>query len=82
MKREPATEPELREAYRRARGLMSRGISFEAALASPDMSALLRALVFVHRRRKARAQPKPPRFVSRIERTAGTEQADLFHDQE
>lgn len=82
MKREPATEPELREAYRHARWLMSRGISFEAALASPDTSALLRALVVVHRRRHVRAQATPPHFVSRIERTAGAEQPDLFPDQE
>lgn len=47
------TESELRWAYR-ITGWAARGISFEAAMASPDLAAGLRLRAVIRRRRIAR----------------------------
>jgi len=49
----PATEPELRWAYRLAR-LEARGISFETAIGNPCLRACLELGVARQRRRRAR----------------------------
>jgi hypothetical protein len=80
MERAPATELELRTAYGSTR-LHAQGISFDRAIASPELRALLSLLVSRDRRHAQRPSPRPA-FVSRIERTAGSEQPDLFSDME
>lgn len=80
MQRAPASDIELRSAYSRS-GLHARGITFDQAITAPDLHALLSLLVSRDRRRAERAQRRPP-FVSRMERTAGCEQPDLFNYQE
>jgi hypothetical protein len=79
MQRAPESELELRGAYRRS-GLLARGITYDRAVTAPDLRALLSLLVCRDRRQAQR--PRPPVFVSRIERTAGCDQPDLFNDLE
>lgn len=80
MQRAPASDIELRNPYSRS-GLDARGITFDLARTSPDLHSLLSLLVSRDRRRAKRALHKPA-FISRIERTAGYEQRDIFNDQE
>lgn len=80
MQRAPASDIELRNAYSRS-GLQALGISFDHAVTSSDLYSLLSLLVCRERRHAERPQRRPA-FVSRIERTAGYEQPDLFTFQE